>query len=145
MSALGVFQGRCITFLCRTSHSSKGTAALATVSITEVALEEELARVEEDDGAPSAVKAAMGDLWQQMAETAGTDEAEAARKAEEGRLAKEAAEAEAAKKAETDLLFEKQLSLLETAEERQQETQQQKQPGTLFLPLKLRRKLKRKV
>ena len=87
----------------------------------------------------------MGDLWQQMAETVGTDEVEAARKAEEGRLAKEAAEAEAAKKAETDLLLEKQLSLLETAEERQQETQQQKQPGTLFLPLKLRRKLKRKV
>ena len=89
-----VFQGRCITFLCRTSHSSQGTAALATVSITEVALEEELARVEEDDGAPSAVEAAaskaaaMGDLWQQMAETVGTDEAETARKAEEGRLAK---------------------------------------------------------
>ena len=79
----------------------------------------------------------MGDLWQQMAETVGTDEAETARKAEEGRLAKEAAEAEAAKKAETDLLFEKQLSLLETAEERQQEMQQQRQPGTLFLPLKL--------
>ena len=113
-----VFQRRCITFLCRTSHASKGTAALATVSITEVALEEELARVEEDDGAPSAVEAAaseaaaMGDLWQQMVETVVTDEAEAARKAEEGRLAKEAAEAEAAKKAEEDLLLEKQLSLL---------------------------------
>ena len=46
---------------------------MQTISITEVALEEELARVEEDDGAPSAVEAAaseaaaMGDCcnrWQ---------------------------------------------------------------------------------
>ena len=78
----------------------------------------------------------MGDLWQQMAETAGTDEAEAARRAEE---------AEAAKKVERDLPFEKQLSLLETAEERQQEMQQQKQSGTLLLPLELQRKLKRSL
>ena len=47
-----------------------------------------------------------------MVETVVTDEAEAARKAEEDGLAKEAAEAEAAKKAEEDLLLEKQLSLL---------------------------------
>ena len=39
-------------FFARTSHSSKATAALATVSITEVALEEALSRVEGDDGAP---------------------------------------------------------------------------------------------
>ena len=55
------------------SHSSKEAAVLATVSITEAALEEALAQVERDDGAPSAVEAAaseaaaMGDCcnrWQ---------------------------------------------------------------------------------
>ena len=47
-------------FFARTSHSSKATAALATVA-SEVALEEALARVERDDGAPSAVEAAASE------------------------------------------------------------------------------------
>ena len=42
--------------------------------------------------------ALMGNLVQQMVETAVTDEAEAAQKAEENRLAKEAAGADAAEK-----------------------------------------------
>ena len=44
----------------------------------------------------------MSDLVQQMADTLDTDEAEAGRKANEGRLAREAAEAEAEKKAEEE-------------------------------------------
>ena len=87
-----------LPFSARISQSSKEAAALATVSSTEAALEEAFAQVEKDDGAPSAVEAAtseaasMGDLVQQMADTLDTDEAEAGRKANEGRLAGEAAE-----------------------------------------------------
>ena len=44
----------------------------------------------------------MGDQVQQMAETAVTDEAEAAGRVEEDRLAKEAAEADAANKADEE-------------------------------------------
>ena len=57
------------------SHSSKEVADIATVSITEAAFEEALARVGREDGAPSAIEAAtsvaapLGNLVQQIAET----------------------------------------------------------------------------
>ena len=80
-------------FFARTSHSSKATAALATVA-SEVALEEALARVEGDDGAPVLLRLQhqKQQPWvtfgKQMIETVVTDEAEAARKAGEGGLAR---------------------------------------------------------
>ena len=51
--------------------SFQKAAALATVSIPEVTLEKALARAEEDDGAPSAVEAAVSE--QQPWVTFGTD------------------------------------------------------------------------
>ena len=104
-------------FSARMSHSSKEAAARATVGITEAILEEAIARVERAAGAPSAVEtptseaAPMGDLVQQMAEAAIIDEAEAARKAEEDRLAEEAMRQMRQRKSKRGVLLDKQLSL----------------------------------
>ena len=82
-----------------------------------------------------------------MAEAAISDEAEAAREAEEDRLAEEANEADAARKPKKNVLLDKQLSLPARLKRSvRQQKQKQKQPGrprNSVLPLKLRRKLKR--
>ena len=76
------------------SQASMEAVAIATVSFTGDIIKGAIARVEGADLAPSVVEAAaseaapMGDQVEQMAEAVVTDEAEAARKAEEDRLAK---------------------------------------------------------
>ena len=101
----------------RMSRANMEAADLATVSFTRNVIEEAAAQAEGADGAPSVVEAAgskaapMGDQVQQMAETAVTDEAEAAGRVEKTDWPRRQLRQMRRTRPRRNLLLQKQLSL----------------------------------